>query len=155
MSKKTEIASFAAGCFWGVQSFFDQVPGVVQTAVGYMGGQMPNPTYKEVCTGSTEHAETLQIEFNPDQISYEQLLNMFWELHDPTSLNRQGLDIGTQYRSAIFYYTDRQKQIAEESKNKVQPNYGKPIVTEIIPAPEFYSAEEYHQKYFEKQGISH
>lgn len=150
-----QLASFAAGCFWGVQFAFDAIPGVVETKVGYMGGQTPNPSYKDVCTDTTGHAETLQIYFDPDKVSYKTLLNKFWELHDPTQLNRQGPDFGTQYRSVIFYHNEEQRAIAEQSRIEIQPNYSDPVVTQVVPATQFYEAEEYHQKYFEKQGRSH
>ncbi len=149
----TEKATFAAGCFWGVESTFRRVKGVISTQVGYAGGHHPNPTYREVCTGFTGHAESLEIEFDPDQVSYEQLLEVFWDEHDPTTLNRQGPDVGSQYRSAIFYHTPEQEAAARASKEKLQSRYSRPIVTEIIPASEFYRAEEYHQQYFEKQGM--
>ena len=147
-----EKASFGAGCFWGVEAAYQKIKGVVKTTVGYMGGTLKNPTYEQVCTGKTGHAETIQIIYNEEQISYYKLLEKFWEIHDPTQLNRQGLDLGTQYRSAIFYHNEKQKKIAEESRNKEQKKYNKKIVTEISPATEFYPAEEYHQKYLQKQG---
>jgi len=146
-----EAATFGAGCFWGVEARYQKVNGVVKTTVGYMGGTTKNPTYKQVCTDKTGHAEVIQILFNPEQISYEKLIEIFWEIHDPTQLNMQGPDKGSQYRSVIFYHNEKQKKLAEESKEKQQKNYNKKIVTEIIPAIEFYPAEEYHQKYLEKQ----
>jgi peptide-methionine (S)-S-oxide reductase len=151
----TEIATFAAGCFWGVQSTFDEVPGVIKTTVGYTGGKTENPNYKEVCYNDTGHAEALEIEFDPKKVSYEKLVEIFWEMHDPTTLNRQGPDVGDQYRSAIFYHNPEQKKIAEASKTALDKKgtLGKPIVTQIVPAVKFYPAEEYHQKYNEKQGI--
>jgi peptide-methionine (S)-S-oxide reductase len=151
----TEKATFAAGCFWGVEATFQRVKGVISTQVGYTGGHRANPTYREVCTGLTGHAEALEIIFDPAQVSYEQLLDIFWNEHDPTTLNRQGPDVGTQYRSAIFYHTPEQEAAARASKEKLQASdrYSRPIVTEIIPASEFYRAEEYHQQYFEKQGV--
>jgi peptide-methionine (S)-S-oxide reductase len=149
-------ATFGAGCFWHVEDLFRKTKGVQSTKVGYTGGNLVNPTYEEVCTDSTGHAEAVEVEYNPDEISYEELLNVFWNNHDPTSLNRQGPDIGNQYRSAIFYHDDSQKQIAEKSKKKLNSSgkFSKDIVTEVVPSPEFYSAEEYHQKYFQKHGLS-
>ncbi|KYK25822.1 methionine sulfoxide reductase A [Thermoplasmatales archaeon SG8-52-1] len=147
-------ATFGAGCFWGVQAAYQKIKGVKKTLVGYMGGHVDNPTYEQVCTDKSGHAEVIQILFNPEEISYERLLGIFWEIHDPTQLNRQGPDIGTQYRSIIFYHNEEQKKLAETSKNKIQKKYNNKIVTEIKPAKEFYPAEEYHQKYLEKQGIS-
>ena len=151
----TEKATFGAGCFWGVESAFRQVPGVVSTSVGYTGGTLENPTYQDVCTNRTGHAEAVEVEFDPSQVSYQQLLNLFWEAHDPTTLNRQGPDVGTQYRSAIFFRSPEQEAAAKKSKEELQ-NSGrfknKKIVTEITPASEFYRAEEYHQQYLEKRG---
>lgn len=147
-------ATFGAGCFWGVEATFQKIKGVKETTVGYMGGHINNPTYEEVCTDKTGHAEVIQILFNPKEISYERLLEIFWEIHDPTQLNRQGPDIGTQYRSVIFYHNEEQKKLAENYKNILQNRYNKKIVTEIKPAKEFFPAEEYHQKYLEKQGSS-
>jgi len=151
-----EIATFGAGCFWGVEEAFRKINGVKKTAVGYMGGTLKNPTYEDVCTDKTGHAEVIQIEYDPKKISYEELLENFWGLHDPTQLNRQGPDFGTQYRSAIFYHDEKQKKIAEISKDKLMKSkkYSKPIVTEITKAGEFYKAEEYHQKYLQKKGFS-
>lgn len=154
MKKETiQKATFGAGCFWGVEEMYRLLPGVKSTAVGFMGGGVPNPTYKMVCGGNTGHAEVVHLEFNPQEISYEKLLNLFWENHDPTTLNRQGPDIGEQYRSVIFYYTDEQEKLAEESKDKLEKSgrYSNPIVTQILPAEEFYRAEDYHQKYIAKQ----
>jgi len=148
-----EKATFAAGCFWGVEAAF-QVKGVVSTTVGYTGGKTENPTYEQVCTGKTGHAEAVEIVFDPTKISYSELLKIFWKIHDPTTPNKQGPDIGTQYRSAIFYHNKKQKEEAEKSKKEVQKRLKEKIVTEIIPAPTFYKAEEYHQKYFEKKGLS-
>lgn len=152
----TEKATFAAGCFWGVEATFRQIPGVISTMVGYSGGRTANPSYKEVCSGDTGHAESLQVEFDPSVVSYDQLLNVFWSNHDPTTLNRQGPDIGEQYRSAIFYHSPEQKTAAEASKERLEKNgtFRRPIVTRIEPAVEFYPAEDYHQQYFEKRGIA-
>jgi peptide-methionine (S)-S-oxide reductase len=149
-------ATFAAGCFWGVESAFRQVPGVIATAVGYTGGQTKNPTYKEVCSDRTGHAEALLVEYDPAQVSYEQLLDVFWEIHDPTQLNRQGPDHGSQYRSAIFVHDAEQEKAAKASKERLARSgkYRKPIVTEMVPAGEFYMAEDFHQQYFEKRGIA-
>ncbi|HEY7545898.1 MAG TPA: peptide-methionine (S)-S-oxide reductase MsrA [Blastocatellia bacterium] len=151
----TEKATFAAGCFWGVESAFRRVKGVISTQVGYSGGHHSNPSYREVCSGFTGHAESLEITFDPAQVSYEELLEIFWNEHDPTTLNRQGPDVGSQYRSVIFYHTPEQEAAARASKERLQASgrYSRPIVTEIVPAAEFYRAEEYHQQYFEKQGI--
>lgn len=149
-------ATFGAGCFWHVEDLFQKTNGVTSTKVGYIGGNLANPTYDEVCTDKTGHAEAVQVDYDPDVVSYEELLDLFWSNHDPTSLNRQGPDIGYQYRSAIFVHDDEQKKIAEKSKEKLENSgiFQKPIVTEITPAPEFYKAEEYHQKYFQKHGLS-
>jgi peptide methionine sulfoxide reductase msrA/msrB len=149
-------ATFAAGCFWHVESSFRKVPGVLSTQVGYTGGHLIEPSYKQVCTGRTGHTEAVQIVYDPNQLAYEQLLNVFWNIHDPTTLNRQGPDIGTQYRTAVFYHGPEQLQAAKKSKEDIQKSgrvRGK-IVTQIIPAKDFYKAEEYHQRYFEKQGLS-
>lgn len=150
-------ATFGAGCFWGVEAAFRQVKGVVSTAVGYAGGSVKNPTYEDVCTDQTGHAEVVQVEYDPSVVSYDELLSVFWKIHDPTTLNRQGPDVGAQYRSAIFFHSPEQKAQAEASKEKLQKSgrYKRPIVTEITPASEFYRAEEYHQQYFEKRGLSH
>lgn len=145
-----EKATFAAGCFWGVEAVFERTDGVEKTTVGYTGGKTKNPTYEQVCTGKTGHAEAVQIIYNPKIITYEQLLETFWMMHNPTQKNRQGPDIGTQYRSAIFYHNQEQKQIAEQSKK--EKDLGAKIQTEITLAKEFYPAEEYHQKYLKKQG---
>ena len=144
-----EKATFAAGCFWGVEAVFERTDGVEKTTVGYTGGKTKNPTYEQVCTGKTGHAEAVQIIYNPKIITYEQLLKTFWMMHNPTQKNRQGPDIGTQYRSAIFYHNQEQKQIAEQSKK--EKDLGVKIQTEITLAKEFYPAEEYHQKYLKKQ----
>src|SRR5438046_252480 len=145
-------ATFAAGCFWGVEAAFRQVPGVTATAVGYLGGTMKNPTYKDVCTDRTGHAEVVQVEFDPSQVSYDQLLEVVWRSHDPSTLNRQGPDVGTQYRSAIFYHDAEQEKAARASKEVLERAraFKKPIVTEITAATEFWRAEEYHQQYLEK-----
>ena len=149
-------ATFGAGCFWHVEDLFRKTKGVKSTKVGYIGGNLTNPTYEEVCTDKTGHAEAVQVEYDPDEISYEELLNVFWNNHDPTSLNRQGPDVGNQYRSSIFVHDDSQKQIAEKSKENLNSSgkFSKDIVTEIVPSPEFYKAEEYHQKYFQKHGFT-
>ena len=148
-------AIFGAGCFWGVELTFSKVDGVRSTAVGYCGGNVPNPTYEMVCTGQSGHAEVILIEFDPDKISYEKLLDIFWSLHDPTTLNRQGPDIGTQYRSAIFFLDENQETLAKISRDKLKNSgkYKNDIVTEIAEAREFYRAEEYHQKYLENRGL--
>lgn len=145
-------AMFGAGCFWGVQYYFDQVPGVIKTTVGYSGGHTENPSYEDVCTHTTGHAEVVLIEFDPGQVSYETLVRQFFRMHDPTQLNRQGPDIGDSYRTAIFYFDDEQKEIAEDIKKLTQADFKQPIATEITVAGEFYPAEEYHQKYTEKTG---
>jgi peptide-methionine (S)-S-oxide reductase len=151
-----EKATFGAGCFWHVEEAFRCIPGVLSTRVGFMGGTLRNPTYEDVCTGKTGHAEVVEVTFDPKKISYEQLLNIFWEIHDPTTLNRQGPDIGTNYRSVIFYSTPEQRITAEHSKEIMEKSkkYRKKVVTEITKATEFYQAEEYHQHYLEKQGLS-
>ena len=153
---KTEKATFGAGCFWHVEEAFRKVKGVISTKVGFTGGNIKNPSYKEVCTGETWHAEAVQVEFDSSVISYEELLDIFWKIHDPTSLNQQGFDIGTQYRSAIFYHNDRQKETAIKSREKLEKSkkYKNKIVTEIKPAKGFYKAEEYHQKYLEKNKLT-
>jgi methionine-S-sulfoxide reductase len=145
-------AIFAAGCFWGVQYYFDQVPGVHMTTVGYSGGTLEEPTYEEVISHTTGHAEAVLVEFDPRQVSYETLVRQFFRLHDPTQLNRQGPDVGDNYRSAIFYLTDEQKEIAERVRDELAPQYDEPIVTEITPAGPFYQAEDYHQKFTERTG---
>ena len=151
------IATFGAGCFWGVEAAFRQLAGVTGTAVGYLGGSLKNPTYKDVCTGSTGHAEAVQVEYDPAKVSFDDLLNVFWTNHDPTTMNRQGPDVGAQYRSAIFFHTPEQDAAAQTSKDSLQASgkIRRPIVTEITPASEFYRAEEYHQQYLEKRGLSH
>jgi peptide-methionine (S)-S-oxide reductase len=145
-------ATFAAGCFWGVQFYFDQVPGIVSSQVGFTGGHKENPSYEEVCTATTGHAEAVELMFDPKQVTYKTLLNHFFRMHDPTQLNRQGPDVGDQYRSAIFYHDSQQQKQAEEAKAKAQGDYKQSIVTQIAPAVEFYQAEDYHQKYAERTG---
>ncbi len=144
-----EAITLGAGCFWCTEAIFQQVPGVVSVTSGYSGGKTPNPTYNEVCTGDTGHAEVSRIVYDPQKTSLEKILAVFWEAHDPTSLNRQGADSGTQYRSAIFYYSDEQRQIAEKSKVEAAKEFSRPVVTEITRAGEFYSAEDYHQNYYQ------
>lgn len=153
----TEKATFGAGCFWGVESAFREVDGVVDAAVGYEGGHTENPTYKDVCTDRTGHAEVVEIEYDPSKVSYEQLLNVFWNEHDPTQVNRQGPDFGTQYRTVIFYHTPEQERIARASKEALQKSgkFSRPIATEIVPAQTFYRAEDYHQQYLAKRGMRH
>lgn len=146
-------ATFAAGCFWGVETAFRQVPGVTGTTVGYSGGHTENPTYQDVCTDTTGHAEVVRVEFDPSQVSYEQLLDVFWKAHNPTTLNRQGPDVGSQYRSAIFFHSPEQEQQARASLEQAQSRFDRPIVTEITAAGSFYRAEEYHQQYLEKRGM--
>ncbi|HLY67094.1 MAG TPA: peptide-methionine (S)-S-oxide reductase MsrA [Chloroflexota bacterium] len=150
-------ATFAAGCFWGVEDVFRHVDGVTSTRVGYTGGHTKEPSYHDVCGDTTGHAEAVEVEFDPAKVSYEQLLQAFWENHDPTTVNRQGPDFGTQYRSGVFYHDDAQKQAAEASKEALDRSgrLRRPVVTEIVPAEDFWEAEDYHQQYFEKRGISH
>jgi peptide-methionine (S)-S-oxide reductase len=152
----TEKATFGAGCFWGIEAVFRQVPGVKATAVGFMGGAVENPTYEDVCYRDTGHAEVVEVEFDPGRVAYEALLDVFWENHDPTTLNRQGPDIGEQYRSAVFYHSAEQQRAAEQSKEALEREgrYRRPVVTEITPASTFYRAEEYHQQYLEKRGLA-
>lgn len=152
---KLEKATFGAGCFWGVEEIFRKTLGVYNTAVGYMGGSKDQPTYEEVCTDKTGHAEVVEVEFDPAVVSYEELLNVFWENHNPTTLNRQGPDVGTQYRSAIFYHSEQQKEVAEASKQALDASgkWKNPVVTEISPASTFHRAEEYHQRYLQKRGM--
>lgn len=151
-----EKATFAAGCFWHVEEAFRQIKGVISTIVGYMGGTLQNPTYEDVCTDKTSHAEVVEITFDPQKISYDDLLTVFWQIHDPTTKNKQGPDTGTQYRSAIFYHSLEQKTVAEQSKQKLQQTkkYNKKIVTEITEATTFYPAEEYHQHYLAKHKLA-
>jgi peptide-methionine (S)-S-oxide reductase len=152
-----EKATFGAGCFWGVEELFRTTPGVTATSVGYMGGTMAHPTYEDVCTDTTGHAEVVQLEYDPGQISYQQLLKLFFENHNPTTLHRQGPDVGSQYRSVIFFHSTDQQRLAKEylSFLETQKTYSRPIVTEVVNAQEFYPAEEYHQQYLKKRGMSH
>jgi peptide-methionine (S)-S-oxide reductase len=156
MNDRLNKATFAAGCFWGVESLFRQVPGVVDAAVGYTGGQTKDPTYRDVCTGRTGHAEAVEVTFDPTRVTYDRLLDVFWAGHDPTTPNRQGPDRGTQYRSGIFYQDDAQRAVAEASRERWHQSgrFRGPIVTEITPASTFYRAEEYHQRYNEKHGLA-
>ena len=149
-------ATSAAGCFWGVEATFRQIPGVTATRVGYTGGDLKNPTYKDVCSNSTGHAEAVEVDYDPAKVSYEDLLNVFWENHDPTQLNRQGPDWGTQYRSAIFFHSPEQEQAARASKQALEKSgrFHRPIVTQIVPSVTFYEAEDYHQQYLEKRGMA-
>jgi len=149
-------ATFAAGCFWGVEATFRQFPGVISTRVGYTGGAMPNPTYQDVCNDDTGHAEAVEVEYDLAKVSYEQLLKVFWENHDPTQLNRQGPDWGSQYRSAIFFHSPEQEAAAKLSKESLDKSgqYRKPVVTQIVLATTFYPAEDYHQQYLEKRGLA-
>src|SRR5581483_3953440 len=151
-AKKIEPADFGGGCFWCMEAVFERLPGVVSVTSGYAGGRTENPTYKDVCAGNTGHAEITQIEFDPEKISYAQLLDVFWQAHDPTTLNRQGADEGTQYRSIILYRDEKQKLEAEKSKTAAQKNFRHPIVTEIVPLKKFYPAEDYHQQYYEENS---
>ena len=152
-----EKATFGAGCFWGVEASFRELKGVTATAVGYAGGALDSPSYQDVCTGHTGHAEVVEVEFDPSEISYERVLDVFWQSHDPTTLNRQGPDIGTQYRSAIFVHTPEQQTAAQQSKDALEQSgrFSRPSVTEVTPASTFYRAEEYHQRYLEKRGLTH
>ena len=152
----TEKATFGAGCFWGVEATFRKIPGVKSTAVGYEGGKLDNPTYEDVCTDETGHAEVVEVEYDPTKVSFDTLLDVFWNNHNPMTLNRQGPDVGSQYRSAIFYHTPEQQATAEASKARAQTSgkFGRPIVTEIVPAQTFYRAEDYHQQYLEKRGMA-
>lgn len=149
-------AMFGAGCFWGIEVAFERVPGVVATAVGYAGGSTKEPTYEQVCGGRTGHAEVVQVEYDPERVSYDDLLETFWAAHDPTQLNRQGPDIGTQYRSAIFFYDAEQEKAALESKARLETSgrHRRPVVTEVVPAGAFWRAEDYHQHYLEKRGLA-
>ncbi len=154
-SKPYEKATFAGGCFWCMQPPFDKLPGVISTTVGYAGGKKNNPTYEEVCSGATGHTESIEVTFDPSQVSYNGILDVFWHNIDPTTLNKQFADTGTQYRTAIFYHNEEQKKLAEASKEKLDKSgvFGQPIVTEITPVSRFYPAEEYHQKYYEKNPV--
>ncbi len=156
MASKNKIATFGAGCFWGVESAFRAVEGVVDAAAGYAGGTVPKPSYRAVCSGKTGHAEVVQVEYDPARVSFEQLLEVFWQIHDPTTLNRQGPDVGSQYRSIIFYSDDHERKAAEESKRRLDESgrLARPVVTQIVPAAEFYRAEENHQRYYERMGIA-
>ena len=153
---RTEKATFGAGCFWGIEVAFREIKGVTSAAVGYAGGALENPTYQDVCTGRTGHAEVVEVEYDPSEVRYEELLDVFWQSHDPTTLNRQGPDIGTQYRSAIFFHSPEQGSAAQKSKEELERTgrYSNRIVTEIEPASSFYRAEEYHQRYLEKRGLA-
>jgi len=149
-------ATFAAGCFWGVEAAFRRVPGVLSTRAGYIGGSVPNPSYEQVCSHRTGHAEAVEVDYDPARVSYDELLKVFWEEHDPTQLNRQGPDVGDQYRSAIFVHDAEQEAAAQASKARLAQSgrFRRPIVTQITPAPTFYPAEDYHQQYLEKQGLA-
>jgi len=148
-----EKATFGAGCFWGVEESFRQLKGVISTAVGYEGGHLERPTYQDVCTGRTDHAEVVEVTYDPAQVSYDALLDIFWKGHNPTTLNRQGPDIGTQYRSAIFFHSPEQEKTAKTSKEKARKLFPRDIVTEIVPAKTFWKAEDYHQQYLAKRGL--
>ena len=147
-----ERATFAAGCFWGIEASFREIEGVVETRVGYTGGRTVDPTYEQVCSDATGHAEAVEVWFDPTLVSYDDLLSVFWSIHDPTTPNRQGWDFGSQYRSAIFFHDAEQEKLATASRDALQGGRARPIVTEIVPAPAFYAAEDYHQRYFEKHG---
>ncbi|HEY6885437.1 MAG TPA: peptide-methionine (S)-S-oxide reductase MsrA [Nitrososphaeraceae archaeon] len=154
-TKKLQLVTFAAGCFWGVEEAFQKIKGVKSTVVGYTRGWFNNPTYRDICTDKTGHAEAVQIQFDPNEVSYEDLLEVFWSIHNPTTKNRQGPDVGSQYRSMIAYHTPEQELAAKKSKEDLQSSgklNGRRIVTEIVPASTFYKAEEYHQKYYQKRG---
>jgi peptide-methionine (S)-S-oxide reductase len=150
-----QTATFAAGCFWGVEADFRDIPGVLDAEVGYTGGTTQKPSYRDVCTGTTGHAEAVRVTFDADTVAYETLLDAFWSLHDPTQMNRQGPDVGTQYRSAVFYTDDAQRAAAEAGKARAQTRFSRPIVTQLLPEAPFFRAEDYHQKYLEKQGLRH
>jgi peptide-methionine (S)-S-oxide reductase len=150
----TETATFAAGCFWGVEAAFHQIPGVIDVVSGYTGGRTESPSYKDVCSDTTGHAEAVEVTFDPARVSYDALLDAFWKIHDPTQVNRQGPDFGSQYRSAIFTHGDAQVVAATASRDREQANQSRPIATQITPAPTFYRAEEYHQRYFERNGVA-
>ena len=151
---KVDRATFAAGCFWGVEAAFRQVPGVIDAISGYTGGQTEKPTYREVCSDTTGHAEAVQVTYDPDRVSYDELLALFWEIHDPTTPDRQGPDVGSQYRSAVFVHDSNQRERAKSSLQREQQKYSRPIVTQIVDAPVFYPAEDYHQRYFETHGAA-
>lgn len=155
-AQNTEKAMFGAGCFWGVEEHFRKIPGVLSTSVGYAGGSVENPSYEQVCTDKTGHAEVVHLEYDPARVSYDNLVELFFQMHDPTTMNRQGPDIGTQYRSAIFFYTDEQEKTAKSVKERLDASgkWKRPIVTEIVPAKPFFRAEEYHQRYLEKKGAN-
>jgi peptide-methionine (S)-S-oxide reductase len=150
----TEKATFGAGCFWQVEVEYRNLPGVTDAAVGYMGGELENPSYQDVCTDRTGHAEVVQVEFDPEEVPYERLVELFFELHDPTQVNRQGPDVGSQYRSVIFFHTPDQKAVAETVRERAQARFKRPIATEIVPAATFWRAEDYHQRYLEKRGLA-
>ena len=152
-----EKATFGAGCFWGVEAAFRKIKGVTSTSVGYTGGSLDSPTYEDVCTGRTGHAEVVEVEYDPSQVSYDELLAVFWDIHDPTTLNRQGPDVGTQYRSVLFFHNAEQEAAANKSKEKIQSSgrFTRDIVTEITPASQYYKAEDYHQQYLERRGLIH
>jgi peptide-methionine (S)-S-oxide reductase len=150
LEEEMEKATFAGGCFWGVEHLFNQVPGVIEAISGYEGGTVDNPTYEQVCSGRTGHAEAVEVTYDPAKVTYEQLLNEFWNIHDPTTLNRQGPDVGFQYRSAIFFHNPEQEKAALKSRDEAQKYFGRKIVTEIVPDTHFWPAEEYHQRYFDK-----
>ncbi|MCH7922521.1 MAG: peptide-methionine (S)-S-oxide reductase MsrA [Nitrospinae bacterium] len=152
-----EKATFGAGCFWGVEAAFRKIKGVTSTSVGYTGGSLDSPTYEDVCTGRTGHAEVVEVEYDPSQVSYDELLAVFWDIHDPTTLNRQGPDVGTQYRSVLFFHIAEQEAAANKSKEKIQSSgrFTRDIVTEITPASQYYKAEDYHQQYLERRGLIH
>jgi peptide-methionine (S)-S-oxide reductase len=150
----TEKATFAAGCFWGVEAEFRKIEGVVATTVGYTGGRTANPTYEQVCSHTSGHAEAVEVEFDPSKVTYEDLLNVFWTTHDPTQVNRQGPDVGDNYRTEIFFHSPAQKEAAERTKTELQGRSGRPIATQVTPATDFYPAEEYHQRYLERRGMA-
>jgi peptide-methionine (S)-S-oxide reductase len=154
MSETTQLATFAGGCFWGMEHHFNHIKGVLAAPCGYMGGDLDDPTYREICSGTTNHAEVIQITFDPSVISYKELLAEFWRIHDPTTLNRQGVDVGTQYRSAIFFHSEEQEREAKESAAEFQPRFSRPIVTQIVPTETFWRAEPYHQRYFEANNVA-
>ncbi|MGH7709627.1 MAG: peptide-methionine (S)-S-oxide reductase MsrA [Vulcanimicrobiaceae bacterium] len=151
----SEIATFAAGCFWGIEAEFRKLPGVIEVTSGYTGGKTENPSYEDVCSDTTGHAEAVNVEFDPQKISYDRLLDAFWAMHDPTTPNRQGPDTGSQYRSAIFFHSQEQRAAAIASKERAGSKFKRPVVTEVVPAGPFYEAEAYHQRYFERRGVRH